>query len=92
MLGKSSSPGKAYTPSYATDVKATIRREQKRERRRQKDGQEARQRKVKPWTKVTHDRSPSVHLADPGWFDCPGVSRVDCVDDLAPASPNGVAE
>lgn len=49
--------GKAYTPSYATDIKATIRREQKRlreqERQRQKDGQEARNSKVKPLIKVT---------------------------------------
>ena len=49
--------GKAYTPSDATDVKATIRREQKRlreqERQRQKDGQEARNSKVKPLIKVT---------------------------------------
>jgi hypothetical protein len=48
--------GKAYTPSYATDVKATIRREQKRlreqERQRQKD-EEARNSKVKPLIKVT---------------------------------------
>jgi hypothetical protein len=49
--------GKTYTPSYATDVKATIRREQKRvrerERQREKDGQEARSSKVKPLIKVT---------------------------------------
>ena len=57
--------GKAYTPSYATDVKATIRREQKRlreqETQREKDGQEARNSKVKPLIKVTAS----------------GVSRVD---------------
>ena len=49
--------GKAYTPSYITDVKATIRREQKRlreqERQRQKDEQEARNGNVKPLIKVT---------------------------------------
>jgi hypothetical protein len=49
--------GKAYTPCYATDVKATIRREQKllreQERPRQKDVQEARSSKVKPLIKVT---------------------------------------
>ena len=49
--------GKAYTPSYATDIKATVRREQKRlreqERQREKDGQEARNSKVKPLIKVT---------------------------------------
>ena len=49
--------GKAHTPSYATDVKATIRREQKRlreqERQRQKDWPEARNCKVKPLIKVT---------------------------------------
>jgi len=48
--------GKAYTPSYSTDVKATIRREQKRlreqERQREKDGQAARDSKVKPLLKV----------------------------------------
>ena len=52
--------GKAYTPSYATDVKATIRREQKRlreqERQRQMDGQEAPSSKVKPFIKATVPR------------------------------------
>ena len=54
--------GKAYTPSYVTDVKATIRREQKRlreqERQRQKDEQEARNSKVKPLIKVTARSGP----------------------------------
>jgi hypothetical protein len=49
--------GKAYTPSYATDVKATIRREQKRlreqERQREKDGPGTRNSKVEPLIKVT---------------------------------------
>jgi hypothetical protein len=49
--------GKTYTPSYATDVKATIRREQKRLRERKSeretDGQGVRDSKVKPLIKVT---------------------------------------
>jgi hypothetical protein len=49
--------GKPYTPSHATDIKATIRREQKRlreqERQREKDGQTALDGKVKPLIKAT---------------------------------------
>jgi hypothetical protein len=54
--------GKAYTPSHATDVKATIRREQKRlreqEMRREKNEQDARNSKVKPLIKVTTRSGP----------------------------------
>jgi len=54
--------GKAYTPSYDTDVKATIRREQERlreqERRRQKDGQKLRNSNVKRRIKVTSRSGP----------------------------------
>ncbi len=54
--------GKAYTPSYITDVKATIRREQKRlreqEKHRQDDGQEACNSNVKPLIKVMARSGP----------------------------------